>query len=146
MTRTAIRRGLLALILLGLAGCSAQPPRTEDPDTTNLRRIYQAFRLCEDFKRRGPRDVDELKHWLGQLGEPGTPEEFLISRRDGQPFVIHYGHAINPGAGDVVLAHEKDGAGGRRYVLTLSGHVKPLSDAEFAKAQFAGKKAGEKGG
>jgi hypothetical protein len=47
---------LLTVIALGLAGCSAELPRREDPDTTNLRRIYQAFRICEDFKNRGPRD------------------------------------------------------------------------------------------
>src|SRR3954463_12278108 len=110
MTRTASRLSLLTVVVLGLAGCSGPPPRREDPDTTNLRRIYQAFRLCEDFKRRGPLDVDELKRWLGELGEPGKPEEFLISRRDKQPFVIFYGHAINPAGGGVVLVHEKDGA------------------------------------
>jgi hypothetical protein len=138
MTRAAGRLALVAVIVWGPVGCSSRPtPRTEDPDTTNLRRIYQAFRICEDFKHRGPRDADELKHWLGQLGEPGTPEEFLISRRDGQPFVIFYGNAIDPQYGDIVLAHEKDGADGRRYVLTLGGSVKPFSDAEFAKAQFA---------
>src|SRR3954453_19530769 len=120
MTRTASSLGLLAILVLGLAGCS-QPRRTEDPETTNLRRIYQAFRLCDDFKRRGPKDLDELKHWLGELGEPGTPEEFLISRRDGQPFVIYYGHSIRPEGGDVVLVHEKDGAEDKRYVLTLGG-------------------------
>ena len=87
-----------------------------------------------------------MKHWLGELGEPGTPEEFLISRRDGQPFVIFYGNTINPAAGESVLAHEKDGAEGRRYVLTLAGHVKPLSDAEFAKAKFAAKKSEKSGG
>jgi hypothetical protein len=81
-----------------------------------------------------------LKHWLGELGEPGKPEEFLISRRDGQPFVIFYGNAINPAGGELVLVHEKDGAAGKRFVLTLAGNVKALLDAEFAKAQFAAKK------
>jgi hypothetical protein len=134
------RLSLLAVIVIVLAGCSNKPPpRREDPDTTNLRRIYQAFRLCEDFKQRGPKDVDELKRYLSELGEPGTPEEFLISRRDGHPFVIFYGNAINPAGGELVLVHEKDGAEGKRYVLTLGGNVKSLSDAEFAKAQFAGK-------
>jgi len=143
MTRTASSLGLLAIIVLGLAGCS-KPPRTEDPDTTNLRRIYQAFRLCDDFKRRGPNDLDELKRWLGELGEPGKPEDFLISRRDGQPFVIFYGHAIRPEGGDVVLAHEKDGAADKRFVLTLGGSVKAMTDEEFAKARFASKKAPKK--
>src|SRR4051794_4448458 len=101
MTRTVKRLSFLAVIVLGLAGCSAKPsPKRENPDTTNLRRIYQAFRLCEDFKQRGPRNVDELKHWLGELGEAGTPEEFMISRRDGQPFVIFYGNSLNPAGGD----------------------------------------------
>jgi len=140
MARIASRLSLLLVIVLGLAGCSSRPPpRTENPDTTNLRRIYQAFRLCEDFKQRRPQDVEELKHYLGELGEPGTPAEFLISKRDGQPFVIFYNNSINPAAGDVVLVHEKDGADGERYVLTLAGNVKSLSDAEFAKANLAAK-------
>jgi hypothetical protein len=137
VTRTASRLSLLTVIVLGLAGCSGPPPRRENPETTNLRRIYQAFKICEDFKNRGPLDADELKHWLGELGEPGTPDEFLISRRDGQPFVIFYGNTINPGGGDVVLVHEKDGAEGKRYVLTLGGSVTSMSDEEFARARLA---------
>jgi hypothetical protein len=138
MTRAAGRLVLVAVVGAGPGGCSTKPPpRTEDPDTTNLRRIYQAFRTCEDFKNRGPLDVGELKRWLGELGEPGTPDEFLISRRDGQPFVICYGQSIDPKHGDIILAHEKDGADGKRYVLTLGGSVKPFTDAEFAKARFA---------
>jgi hypothetical protein len=140
MTRAA-RLTVLAALALAPAGCSTTPPpKTEDPDTTNLRRIYQAFRLCADFKNRGPRDEAELKQYLGELGEPGTPEEFLISRRDNQPFVIFYGHAIDWQAGDVILAHEKNGANGGRFALTLAGRIKAFTDEEFAKAQFAGKK------
>lgn len=107
--------------------------------------MYQAFRLCEDFKNRGPKDEAELKHYLGQLGEPGTPEDFMISRRDKQPFVIYYGNAIHPDGGELVLVHEKDGAGGKRFVLTLGGNVKALTDEEFAKAKFAPKKANTAG-
>ena len=141
MMRTVNGLSFLTALVLGVAGCSSTPPpRTEDPDTTNLRRIYQAFRLCEDFKQRGPLDEDELKRYLGELGEPGKPDEFLISRRDRKPFVIHYGNTINPTAGEAVLAHEKDGAEGKRFVLTLAGNVKAMSDAEFAKAQLAPKK------
>jgi hypothetical protein len=139
MTRAACLCGLVALIVLGLAGC-AKPRRTEDPDTTNLRRLYQAFRLCDDFKRRGPKDLAELKHYLGELGEKGTPDEFLISRRDGQPFVIFYGNTIQTEGGNVILAYEKEGKEGKRFVLTLGGSVMAITDEEFAKARFAGKK------
>jgi hypothetical protein len=135
MMRTAGRLSFITVIVLGLAGCSAAPPpRKENPDTTNLRRIYQAFRLCEDFKQRGPLDEAELKKWLGELGESATPDEMLISRRDGRPFVIYYGHSLDPAAGDFLLVHEKDGAEGKRYVLTLAGKVTSLADAEFADA------------
>ncbi len=142
MTRMTHRWGFWALVLLGLAGCSEEKPRrTEDPDTSNLRRIVQAIGICADVKERGPLDETELKHWLGQLGEPGTPDEFIVSRRDKQPFVVYYGHMINPAGGDTVLAHEKDGADGKRFVLTISGYVKAFSDEEFAKARFPAKKS-----
>jgi len=136
MTRTASSLGLLAILVLGLAGCS-QPRRTEDPETTNLRRIYQAFRLCDDFKHRGPKDADDLKHWLGELGEPGTPEEFLISRRDGKPFVVLYG--TSPNAKEGILAYEAEGKEGKRLVLTREGSIQQWSDEEVA-AKKPGKK------
>jgi hypothetical protein len=141
MKRPASRIALFAIIVLGLDGCAKSTRRTEDPDTTNLRRLYQAFVMSDDRRNRGPKDMAELKHWLGELGEKITPDEMLISRRDGQPFVIFFGNRIRAEGGDTVLAYEKEGKEGKRFVLTLGGNVKSMTDEEFAKARFAGKKA-----
>ena len=107
--------------------------------SSNLRRIGQAFNLSEDRANRPIRNEDELKKWLGQLGEPGDPDSFLTSQRDGQPYVVYYGQKTD-GDSRKILAHEKNGADGSRYVLTQSRSVKLLSDAEFGKAEFVGKR------
>lgn len=141
MYRLAIASGFAAWSVLVFTGCSqSPPPKTEDPKTSNLRRISQALQLAEDRSRKPPRDEEELKTWLAGLGEPGTPESFLISEQDGLPFVIFYGKKIDPGAKDVIVAYEQLGAEGQRYVLTLAGYVKLLTDVEFENSPFAGKR------
>ena len=138
MTRPVLFSSCLAILALVLGGCG-KPPRTEDPDTSNLRRIYQAIRTSFDVRERPPHDEAELKHWLGQLGEKGSPDDFLISRRDKKPFVIYYDAAKHPDAGDTIVAHEAEGVNGKKLVLTLRPSVTEMTDAEIA-ARKPGKK------
>jgi hypothetical protein len=145
MNRLATRAfsGILSIIACAcLPACSSSksPPRTEDPGVTNLRKIGQAYEHFTSEKHRAPRNDDELKPMFNELGDNTNPDEILRSKRDGQPFVIYYGAKMDSDARDVVLAHEKDGADGKRYVLTLDRMVVEMSDAEFASAKFAGPK------
>jgi hypothetical protein len=77
-------------------------------------------------------------------------EKVLVSTRDGEPYVIRYGQGssmggalppgkeiiINPkspggGVSQPVIAHEKTGARGKRYVVFGMGQVELVDEARF---------------
>jgi hypothetical protein len=118
---------------LALAGCSSKPPpKREPPVEVYLRRLVQAYDVAEYKLGRPPRNEDELKRFLGETGATEDPEQLLVSPRDGQKYVVYYGRRLDP-YGSELLAHEKDGADGTRYAITLSRDVRVLSDDEFAR-------------
>jgi hypothetical protein len=142
MTRLVFALLSVAWFLTALSGCSTKPePKRENPNVSNLRRIRQAFDLCQDRAKRPVRDEEDLLKWLSNLGDPGDPATFLVSPRDGEPFVIFYGNRLDPENSTTILTHEKNGAEGTRFVLLISGSVKSMTDAEFAVAPKAEKKA-----
>jgi hypothetical protein len=141
MIRSAVRTGFVAawaVAWLGLAGCSSKPPpKQEDPVEIYLRRIVQAYDVAEYRLGRFPRTEDELKRFLPETGATEAPEQLLRSPRDGQPYVIVYGAALDPNGYGTILAYEKVGVEGQRYVITVSRDVKVMAEAEFARADFA---------
>jgi hypothetical protein len=82
---------------------------------------------------RPPRGIEDLK---AVAKEYGDLDRLLKSPNDGQPYAIVWGvdlgNAPNP---TMVVAHEKVGSGGIRYVMTPTGIMK-LTDQEFAHAAF----------
>jgi hypothetical protein len=129
---------LIGLVSLVLIGCSDKRRPQEDPTARHLRKVGQAYELATDIRNgRPPRNADELGRYFKELGETGEPSELLKSPRDGQPYVIVFGEAMDSASRDVVFAYEKNGAGSARYVLTLARQVKLMSDEEFARASFA---------
>jgi len=84
-----------------------------------------------------PRTRRNSKRFFGESGASGDPEQYLRSPRDNQPYVIIYGSPLDSDGRDIILAYEKDGLDGKRYVITLSRDVKLMTDEEFAGAKFA---------
>lgn len=134
MARTLVGIGI---VFFGLIGCSKDTPRTSDATSQNLQKIWQAYMLYTDWKRKTPRNDEELKSYFPEIGEQGDPDAILRSPRDGEAFEILYGPRVDSDARSVVFAHEQTGVEGRRYVLMLSGDVKEISEEEFKKAEFA---------
>jgi hypothetical protein len=128
-------------ISLALTGCSSKPPQpVEDPGLVRLRTVGLAYRIFFFHYNRPPRSEHDLRRTFTELGVQGAErdlEEQLRSPRDGQPYVVIYGVPLDSDLRWTVLAYEKDGADGNRYVFTQSGDMKLLTDAEFAKADFA---------
>jgi hypothetical protein len=132
MRRSVIGVGLV-LAWLGLAGCSSKPPPKRDPPVeVYLRRIYQAYDIAMYKLGHPPRNEDELRRFLGETGAMEDPEQLLVSPRDGQKYVIHYGPRLEPYGGEI-LAHEKDGVDGTRYILLTSCDVRVMKDEDFAR-------------
>jgi hypothetical protein len=130
----------LTMIALALGGCSKPQPPQEDPAVVNLRKIVLAFDVAEYKLRRAPKNEEELKRFFGETGATGAPDQYLRSPRDGQLYVVLYGTPLDPDDRSTILAHEKEGAEGKRYVITLSRDVRLLTEDEFARAEFAGGK------
>ena len=134
-SRSARSSVLLALGLLSLAGCGPRVIVRETSDhggdyLVTLNRIYMA---AQRNLGRPPRNVDDLRAAAKEFGDL---DHLLISPNDGQPYAIVWGvdlgNAPNP---TMVVAHEKVGASGVRYVMTPTG-VRKLTDQEFAQAAF----------
>jgi hypothetical protein len=134
-------RRVFVLVLTWMAfaaeGCAERPPPQEDPAVVNLRKIVQAYDAAEYKLHRGARSEEELRRFFAEAGATGDPDQYLRSPRDGQPYVVLYGAALDPDGRNIIFAHEKDGVEGQRYVITLSRDVKLLTGDEFASAEFA---------
>ncbi|MCI0359464.1 MAG: hypothetical protein L0211_13390 [Planctomycetaceae bacterium] len=129
-----------AAIAAASSGCSSQAQSGEDETTTDLRSIARAYDSVIGMRRKPPRSVDEIKQVLvdfHDVGWVGPPDEVLISSRDGQPYVIILDVDLGAEISKDVLAYEKKGAEGKRYVLLTSRDVIQMTDDEFAQASFA---------
>jgi hypothetical protein len=141
----SVRRTIPLLVAVvswpALAGCSSKPPRPEeDPGLVRLRTVGLAYRIFFFHYNHPPRSEHDLRRTFTGLGVQGAEpdiDEQLRSPRDGQPYVIIYGVPLDSDMRSTVLAYEKDGSGGSRYIFTQSGDIKTMTDAEFAKADFA---------
>jgi hypothetical protein len=134
---------LLLAACLVLAGCSSQltPITVEkplDPTHARLLKIGAAYRQFTTSHKEPPKSWADLKPILAKTDNADAP---WTSERDGQPLVVCWG--ANPskwrewGKTTPVVAYEKQGAGGSRYVLTaVQGSVMELSDEDFRAASF----------
>jgi hypothetical protein len=130
---------LLLAAVAGAVGC-AKEVRVEaklDPAHENLMRIGSAYIQFNTKNQRPPKSVEEIKPFLK---ESGSIDELLRSPRDGHPFVICWGVdlLVPPrwAKSTPILAYEKRGAEGTRYVLTTLRSVEQMSDEQFQQASF----------
>ena len=77
--------------------------------------------------------IDELKAWAKKLPKEkldamgiDNVDEAVVSPRDQQPYVL-----VRGGPQMMIQAHEKIGAGGKRYVLYSTGSVFEMGDDAF---------------
>jgi hypothetical protein len=133
---------LFCLNILATAwGCS-QPSVIEkpiDPTQQQLILIGAAYQQYTYAKESPPSKPEDLKQNIQELG---GNDAVWISTRDGQPFVIVWNLDLrqpptwaSPNS-TPVLAYEKTGKNGKRFVRTVMGSVEELSEQEFAAASF----------
>ena len=129
-----------------LLGCSRPSPPTENPSAANLRTISQAYDLVLFKKGRPPQNVDDLKPFLKELRANEDPDVLLRSPNDNEPYEIVWGVNLDNASNiSAVLAHEKNGVNGTRYVITVARLVKTMGDEDFQHATLAtGKKPGKR--
>lgn len=134
-SRCVVAAALLAVLL---AGCKTEEKFEEEPIKANLRQINKAYWTHLGYHDVPPQPENLLQDVEGlhalDMGRPAA--EAMVSPRDKQPIVIIYG-ADKHTPGTAILAYEKEGAGGTRWVVTMAQDLKELTSEEFAKATFA---------
>jgi hypothetical protein len=141
MTAAPCRVEMCGLCLLVAACASQAPPPEATAGEIHLHKIGRAYlRACDGLKRP-PRNAAELRPYL----DPSDGEDVFRSPRDGEEYVILWGvkaaelqrsNNSDPGQRYPVLAYEKRGATGQRYVLQMPPQVTLMSDEELKKARF----------
>jgi hypothetical protein len=123
-----------------VAGCPSSPVVVNAPldrSHENLMHIGTAYDRFTTRHAQAPTGVEQLRPFLKELGDP---DELLRSPRDGEPYAICWGVdlRVRPkwATSTPVLAYEKRGADGKRYVLTTLRSVSLMTDQEFKQASF----------
>jgi hypothetical protein len=140
--RTAGLVILVALASFVLHGCSdsSTPIRVDtplDPTQDKLIKIGKAYRFFLEKQHKPPQSWADLKPILAASENADEPWR---SPRDGQPLVICWGVDLSKkpdwAKSTPVLAYEKQGTAGSRFVLTTARSVELLADKEFQEASF----------
>lgn len=139
------------LVLAGVAlicgGCGARVDVPDPPSEseTNLMKIGRAYLLAGGGLKHPPHNARDLIPYLQQMGES---ESVLRSPRDQQEYVILWDvksadliakppqPGLAPEQRFPVLAYEKIGVGGSRFVLQVPNRVVSMSDDELKQAYF----------
>ena len=126
--------GLFAVLPL-LTGCGQKiEPQPLPPAEARVRKlgtIYHEFITAQHGKK--PANMEELKAWakklsktrLGEMGIEDVDATF-VSPRDNQPYVLLRGGPAGPWQ---VVAYEKTGLEGKRYVITAMGSALELEES-----------------
>jgi hypothetical protein len=131
---------LLLLGALAAAGCSAGTPADpSDPTRQNLDKLGVAYLRATMKLNRPPANLKELMPLLQEF-DRSKPEQILHSPNDGQDFVIVWGVELRKmmatGNAVPIVAYEKAGKDGKRYVLRGRADVVLMSDGELRGATF----------
>jgi len=132
---------VLASLAISLGGCFLQSQNTAerpiDATQERLLQISQAYRQFNTQTNRPPKSAVELQPIFKRLG---AGQDVLISPRDNESFEIFWGVNLSVppswAKSRPILAHEKHGKDGSRYVLTTLRRVELLTDEQFAASSF----------
>jgi hypothetical protein len=144
--------GAAIALALGVVGCAPKgaPPRNKEPTREHLLLIGEAYRQAEDALKRAPRNADDITAYI----DADEPDKVLTSPRDHQRYIILWGtETLKMGMGKPptpprsekdkgkapqgstppVLAYERDGADGKRFVLFATGRIVAMNVEDFKK-------------
>lgn len=129
------RYTVLLYLLLAFAGCSQPQPPKLDQTTKRLAILSSVYMQANQQLGRAPTRFEELKPYFPAT--LGNFEEGCKSDRDGQPFVVTWGHDTRgPQEKVFVLAYEQSGDKGKRYAADIMQMVSEATPEDFAKLPF----------
>jgi hypothetical protein len=121
--------------LVGVAGCSSKEEHTSEVPISyqNLRTIGQVYMQATKENGSPPQSAAEIIPFIKD--KKLDPATVLTSPDDGQPYVIHWGVDYRDSNIFPVLAYEKEGKGGKRYVCQFR-LINHMTDDELRQAPF----------
>lgn len=139
-------RGLARGVLLAMApavlaaGCGSQKENVAQLQS-GLKPLAMIYGQFQGRNGRPPANEAEFKAYVQSvpaqdLAAWGATDAstLFVSSRDGQPYVVLYGDAAKqaPGPPDSrVIAYEKTGVGGKRFVANVLGSVEEVDETRF---------------
>ena len=129
----------IGTVLIGITGCSETVVSNKPLDLTQakLLKVNMAYSQYTRAKGKPPKGPTDIKSFLAKMGDP---DDLLKSDRDGQPFVVCWGVALQQAnqfpMSWPVFAYEKQGLDGERFVLTTLSNVVKLTDDDFRQSIF----------
>ena len=122
----------LLLLLLNSVGCSPDAPDTQASETaTNLMVLYRAYVEFSNDNQAPPKSQSDLEPYIESERFAST----FLSPRDGKPYVVYWGTPVVMSRHEnaTVIAHEQNGVGNKRYLITAHG-ISEMSDEQFEAA------------
>ncbi|MCR4410828.1 MAG: hypothetical protein NUV77_00210 [Thermoguttaceae bacterium] len=129
----------MAVALVLIAGCGSRSASKKQQES-NLKPLAILYgQYMGQNRGQPPASEAEFKKFVTAQGRflktfgVMDPASIFVSERDGQPYVIVYGKPAGPAAlaGQPVIAYEKVGVGGRRFVASQVGAVEEVDEAKF---------------
>jgi hypothetical protein len=130
------------LALLGGSGCGSGKAKMPEATVFQLKAIGRAYVAATLETGRPPKNKEEVLKALKEMPEDyQNPEDIFRSKRDNQEFVIFWdvdlrGVDSRKQSTWPVLAYERQGKDGKRYVLQFRDLVRELPDDDIANLPF----------
>ncbi len=125
---------MVTIVALGLAAGCGGPVRVQKGEAGPLNEFGTVYRQATDKLGRPPKSVEEL---AANAPAGKDVNSLLKSPNDNQPYVVVWG--ADPRSGmqlkPLVIAYEKEGLSGVRFVYTAMG-VMLMGPDEFKEANF----------
>ena len=141
--RSVPRAPVLLLAALGVAagGCGPKvtPVEREPEGREEMRRLVSLYSTYRSTNNGPPANADQLKAWakkqggakLKEMAETDDLDKIFVSPRDHQPFVVLPMNTATARGPMIVIAYEKQGLNGQRYVASAQGSIFEADDARF---------------
>jgi hypothetical protein len=135
---------ICALIMAMSFGCRSQTASQNiGRETSRLRLLVNLYQTAARGAGRMPKNEQELKQLIHAMrpelldriltaGDVKSVDELFVSERDSQPYVIFYGGQPKGVANDLI-AYERTGASGKRYVGYGLGIVSEEDEEHFTQ-------------
>ena len=126
--------GLISFVLAAMvtAGCGGQPATA--PTEISLRKMASYYGMfMSSHKGTAPANEGELRAFIKEKAADADLDGLFRSVRDGQPYVVTYFGAKKVSLSSVI-AYEKEGQAGKRFVAYSTTVVRELDEAEFKLA------------